>query len=607
LSRIFIYSFLYGIFFCISCSNNNPVSIEETFKRHNQLREIAELMDDQLYDSALRLSILEEISMSYEVSNQNNYLLKSYQSEILYYNSLFELGFEKANEALIIAEKFFNNDSALISNAYNLMGINAEHFMAYEKVKEYYEQAWSNIPDSMSLFYSQKWHISSNLGQLLINYGHYEDGKKWIQKSNVLCLSNDQFRTLAINYATLLESMIAEQDITGYQPIVDSLDKYINIAEHKDLVLFGLETKIRLGFFQKSNSSAFDLIDEAEKFISANDNRLTEFSKFSFYNKVGNILKLKGYANLAFEFKIKEQQIQLNYQEAAFSMRQNIIQDFYKGIEQLLRAENKALDAIVNLELARKQNFQTILIYSLILLILLIVLLLVFAKYKSDKQKLINENLQIGYQKEIEKVEDRIEAILQERKRLKMEFHDGIVPNLSSWKLIMEAEIKKYQFDGMINTMPELIDQTITDLRNLIDEDLPDLLIKKGLYEAISRFIHITKTSRPWIDFAFESNIQKDRFAKLIEFNVLRITQECIHNAIKHTNSPIIETKLHLIGNQLFLSIKDYGTNSFINLDGEASGSGLKNINKRADVINSKITIYSEKGSGTQINLTIPI
>jgi len=207
-------------------------------------------------------------------------------------------------------------------------------------------------------------------------------------------------------------------------------------------------------------------------------------------------------------------------------------------------------------------------------------------------------------QKEIDLILSSIEF---ERKRLKMEFHDGIVPNLSSWKLIMEAEITKSQPEGMIRKVPELIDQTIKDIRNLIEEATPEILNKYGLHAAIKRFIDINKISKPNVEFELESNIEHVRFDKFIEFNLLRITQESIQNSLKHTNSKKVIIKLNQSQNQIELQIRDFGTNSYIDLSIETTGMGINNIYKRIKSLNGKCEIDSQLGKGTIILIRIPI
>lgn len=603
-------SVLFFILFCQLTSNNFLKGQNKDSKTYyNQLEKIAELMDANLMDSAFNLSINEELSLNVKkVDYKYLYFLKTFQSEILYYNSLFELGYERANEAFFIAENFLNKDSILISNCYNLMGINAENFMPYEKVKVYYEKSWNSFPINKVdlLYFSKKWHVSSNLGQLLIKNFKHSEGKKWIHLSNDLSLKNKQFRTLAINYTAILNSLMLENNITNHQPFIDSLEKYTKLCGQKDVELFQKSILIQLQFYKKDIKKGLNLISLTEKFIENENNTLTEYSKFTYYNEVGSILKKNGFENLSTQYKVLEQNVKISFQETVSKIRLNVLKEYYEGKIKLMKSEKETSEKNNEINLTKKQHFQTLLIYTSVLLLLCLLFIIYYFKNQQIKQQTKSENQKKELENELGKTEERLDAIMQERKRLKMEFHDGIVPNLSAWKLIIETELRNKLNGKMIDKVPDLIDQIIKDIRNLIDETIPEILKNKGLHEAVIKQFEIHKISKPNIDFILKSNIQKERLDLNVEFNLFRIIQEAVQNAIKHSNSKKIIVEIEKQNKILKLSITDFGTNTLINnnLD-HLTGMGLKNMKKRAEYLGGVFNINASFNQGTSINIQI--
>jgi two-component system NarL family sensor kinase len=132
-------------------------------------------------------------------------------------------------------------------------------------------------------------------------------------------------------------------------------------------------------------------------------------------------------------------------------------------------------------------------------------------------------------------------------------------------------------------------------------------LVKLGLDEAIRSEVNwIEKSGRFGVAYGIEgerpamSNPDKD----LILF---RITQEILNNIIKHSQAKDISVKLEYVATGARLQIIDNGTGFNIEeLPEEQKGMGLKNIQKRAEIVGGEVFIQSQPGEGTCIDIFIP-
>ena len=83
------------------------------------------------------------------------------------------------------------------------------------------------------------------------------------------------------------------------------------------------------------------------------------------------------------------------------------------------------------------------------------------------------------------------------------------------------------------------------------------------------------------------------------------IISELVTNAIKHANATNIKVNLIKIKSNILLSVSDNGKGLETNKNGY--GYGLKNVTSRTELLNGNLSIISDKKTGTQIQIEIPI
>ncbi len=89
-----------------------------------------------------------------------------------------------------------------------------------------------------------------------------------------------------------------------------------------------------------------------------------------------------------------------------------------------------------------------------------------------------------------------------------------------------------------------------------------------------------------------------------IEENLLRIQQETLTNALKHSGAKVFKAALSFEENAVCLEVRDDG--SGFDLSKKHDGFGLLGIRERVNQMDGNLTIKSEAGNGTRIRIILP-
>jgi signal transduction histidine kinase len=86
-----------------------------------------------------------------------------------------------------------------------------------------------------------------------------------------------------------------------------------------------------------------------------------------------------------------------------------------------------------------------------------------------------------------------------------------------------------------------------------------------------------------------------------------RIAQEGLHNVVKHSGGTAARVELTMEGSELRLTIADDG----VGFDPETMGAngslGLVSMNERARFVHGLLTVNSQAGKGTRVEVRVPI
>jgi signal transduction histidine kinase len=474
-----------------------------------------------------------------------------------------DLYFQKSIKEISKASK---KSPVLLESKVELFIFTAENLIYLEKLingKEYLEKAFHILKDYPNsnlngLYYYAEglyYYKLKNYNQALISY---EKGLK-------NCILNNEKQSLNRLKFVKYQALVELKQYSTAKSLLEDLIKNGNLfitekkKYYKELALF----------YEKTN-------DYKSAFLSSQK-----------YIKVSDSLA---------EVQSKNKVLEL---ETKFNKIEN-----EKRIKELESQKQKAI-------LISKNNQ---LIYLLFGLLSLILLLIVFFLSKNAKtQKLLNKEVEKNYnqnistlktQKEMEVMQAMIDGEEIERKRIARELHDGIGSKLSALKILMLRIDSQQISNENLTRFNELLSTSITELRQVSYNLVPESLLKLGLENALGDLCHLLHSEKVKIEFqAFDIS---NTIPVSSQINIYRIVQELLNNALKHSGCSEILVSCSQNGNTFFISVEDNGKGFDISSSDDKTGLGIKNLKSRVELLNGTYNVESNK-SGTYYNIELKI
>ena len=199
----------------------------------------------------------------------------------------------------------------------------------------------------------------------------------------------------------------------------------------------------------------------------------------------------------------------------------------------------------------------------------------------------------------------------QERSRIAQELHDSLGQELLLIKnraMLGLKNVEESKTKKQLEYISEYSHSAIKRVRQISHNLRPPELDRLGLTETLSSIVNeIEDAGIIKITSSIENIdglIQKEK-----EINILRILQEAVANIIKHAGADEIHIKVINLHYNIKVSIKDNGKgfDTEQNADYETKGLGFSGMKERAKILRGTLSIDSTPGSGTIINLEIPV
>jgi len=203
-------------------------------------------------------------------------------------------------------------------------------------------------------------------------------------------------------------------------------------------------------------------------------------------------------------------------------------------------------------------------------------------------------------------------AVLAERTRIAREFHDGLAQSLVGAGHQLDAAIDALGGGDdtgarhALDAARKLTRQSLSETRRSLLAMRPEVLERADLASAIGA---ISAHMREASGIAIEPSVSGTRvpLPPHIETHLLRIAQEALTNAVRHSGAQRISVLLHYDGNHVELSITDDGSGPRSLADSGPLRLGITGIRERAAEIGGRLNVSSWAGRGTTIAVVVPI
>jgi signal transduction histidine kinase len=199
-------------------------------------------------------------------------------------------------------------------------------------------------------------------------------------------------------------------------------------------------------------------------------------------------------------------------------------------------------------------------------------------------------------------------AVVEERDRISMELHDGIIQSIYAvgMKLELSRSMLKNipEADAQIVSATQDLNHVIEDLRLYIQNLNVSVDYSVSLLEQLQE---IAEGFRQVSSARLVVDVQRG-FAQLTDVRMhtlIQIVREALSNIVRHANATEVYIDIHETSSQITLVISDNGTG--FEPDKVKHGSGLQNIHQRVWRLNGSVNVTSRKGRGTTITVILPI
>lgn len=202
-------------------------------------------------------------------------------------------------------------------------------------------------------------------------------------------------------------------------------------------------------------------------------------------------------------------------------------------------------------------------------------------------------------------------AVLEERDRIGMDLHDGIIQEIYGVGLMLEharmdAFIDPTKTVDNIQTAIKGLNQTMRDLRSYILDLKPRELGKEDMRAGLTRLISEYKANTLSDATLTIEATGLDQLHEKYRIVLFLICQEALANIAKHAKAKLVEVRVWENSKNISMDIRDNGVGFDVDKMNVTIGHGLSNMHTRARNVGGGIDIHSVNGEGTSIRVWVP-
>ncbi len=196
-------------------------------------------------------------------------------------------------------------------------------------------------------------------------------------------------------------------------------------------------------------------------------------------------------------------------------------------------------------------------------------------------------------------------ATADERRRLAREMHDGVAQDIASLGYLVDALAAAPASPGQAELLQRLRDRittVVTEVRRSVQTLRTEAEASESLGAAISGLArHLSESSGIPIRVAVSE--RTTRLRAEVESELLRITQEAMTNAVRHSAATTIDVDCRVAAPSAEIVVRD---------DGQGLGRarpdsfGLDIMCERAELVDADLTIESSELHGTVVRVRVP-
>jgi signal transduction histidine kinase len=197
-------------------------------------------------------------------------------------------------------------------------------------------------------------------------------------------------------------------------------------------------------------------------------------------------------------------------------------------------------------------------------------------------------------------------AIVEERTRFAREIHDTLAQGFTGIMMQLNAAEQRLPADSeareYVSKARELARESLDQARRSVSALRMGVLADSTLLEAIEQ-IGRQLTAESKVNFETSLEGAPYPLSEPREANLLRIAQEALTNAVRHSGADHIRVRLAYQASSTALEVEDNGGGMG---DATGGGFGVDGIRERVRQIGGQIDIRTQSGRGTRVIVIVP-
>lgn len=203
-------------------------------------------------------------------------------------------------------------------------------------------------------------------------------------------------------------------------------------------------------------------------------------------------------------------------------------------------------------------------------------------------------------------------ALLEERERIAMDLHDGVIQSL--YAVVLRLGVHERALGQGATSTREVLRQTRAEIHDVIQEIRNDIFRLRGQPSGLRAGLEaVAQEVRKVV--AVRTEIQADvdhLISHVMTDTILRVVREATSNVIRHADASEMTIGLTKVDDKLVLMVRDNGRGFNPEAPGPqpgnpSCGQGLSNMAGRAAMLGGQLTVVSALGRGTEIRLEVPV
>lgn len=203
-------------------------------------------------------------------------------------------------------------------------------------------------------------------------------------------------------------------------------------------------------------------------------------------------------------------------------------------------------------------------------------------------------------------------AIVEERSRIGMDLHDGVIQAIYAVGLTLESarlllpEDENGEAVTLIDGAIDGLNDAIRDIRNFI-LDLRPRRFEGNLSEGLARLAREFQANTMVPVFVHAPREELAGIPVPVSRAIFFTVQEALANVARHARATEVKISTERLDGTVYLRVADNGCGFDVSKQSATTGHGLANMRARAEERNGLFEVESQPGAGTTIHLRLPL